>query len=405
MSFPHAPPPQVASLLPKALQSRTPKRLDSIYLDTTYLSPSYCFPAQELVIEACADLVKERVLDGNEEALWRADGREAERKGIKGWLNPHGGSTKVEQGAGAENEGFEMLEALPEENEREGAGGDDDSGGCETDNVRGRGEADDEDGGDEEEWNLIREMDDTENDSQRRVVSQDESAGDFTLQAAEQVQPVDETDDSLKAERAPGVDEPLKAEQEEDAKPRVVSQEDDEKPDLSLDEDKKPPVADVDGDEKPKPDVRTERLLVMIGTYSIGKERSVMFSLSFGMATLKVSDNVRAALSRIVKAIAHALSTKIYADPRKKELFLAQDDPDLHALLTDDPLEAQVHVGWLSSIARDAMLEYLAKYKAPRCPGGFNKMIGLRPTGSFVFPASILWPGCVVSTLQYRAKS
>jgi len=83
----------------------------------------------------------------------------------------------------------------------------------------------------------------------------------------------------------------------------------------------------------------------------------------------------------IVKAIAHALSTKIYADPKKKELFLAQDDPDLHSLLTDDPLEAQVHVGWLSSIAREAMLDYLAKYKAPRCEGGFNKMIGLRPTG------------------------
>jgi len=83
-----------------------------------------------------------------------------------------------------------------------------------------------------------------------------------------------------------------------------------------------------------------------------------------------------------VKAIAHALNTKIYADPRKKELFVAQDDPDLHSLLTDDPLEAQVHVGWLQSIQREAMLEYLARYKAPRCEGGFTKMIGLRPTGT-----------------------
>jgi len=83
-----------------------------------------------------------------------------------------------------------------------------------------------------------------------------------------------------------------------------------------------------------------------------------------------------------VKAIAHALNTKIYADPRKKELFVAQADPDLHSLLTDDPLEAQVHVGWLQSIQREAMLEYLARYKAPRCEGGFTKMIGLRPTGT-----------------------
>ncbi|KWU47380.1 DRMBL-domain-containing protein [Rhodotorula sp. JG-1b] len=166
--------------------------LDAIYLDTTYLGPSYCFPAQELVISACAELVKERVVGGDESALWRAD---------------------------------------------------------------------------------------------------------------------------------------------------------DEKPDL-----------------KPK----KERLLVLVGTYSIGKERYL---------------ETDSAAHSIVKAIAHALSTKVYCDGYKRSLCLAQDDPDLHALLTEDPLEAQVHIGGLRDITREVMQDYLGKYKAPRIENGFTKMIGLRPTG------------------------
>ncbi|KPV77574.1 uncharacterized protein RHOBADRAFT_24085 [Rhodotorula graminis WP1] len=122
-------------------------------------------------------------------------------------------------------------------------------------------------------------------------------------------------------------------------------------------------IPDVKPDVKPK----TERLLVLVGTYSIGKERA--------------PDTRRVYACSIVKAIAHALSTKIYCDARKRDLFLAQDDPDLHSLLTDDPLAGQVHVGWLRDINREVMSDYLAKYKAPRVEGGFTKMIGLRPTG------------------------
>lgn len=82
-----------------------------------------------------------------------------------------------------------------------------------------------------------------------------------------------------------------------------------------------------------------------------------------------------------MKAIAHALSTKVYCDGYKRSLCLAQDDPDLHALLTEDPLEAQVHIGGLRDITREVMQDYLGKYKAPRIDNGFTKMIGLRPTG------------------------
>ena len=37
-------------------------RIDTCYLDTTYLNPKYCFPPQPQVIEACATLARRTVL-------------------------------------------------------------------------------------------------------------------------------------------------------------------------------------------------------------------------------------------------------------------------------------------------------------------------------------------------------
>lgn len=64
------------------------KKIDLCYLDTTYLDPKYCFPAQELVIEACAELVRTRVIGGDKDAF-RSTGGKEQKEGetaMKGWL-------------------------------------------------------------------------------------------------------------------------------------------------------------------------------------------------------------------------------------------------------------------------------------------------------------------------------
>lgn len=186
------------------------KKVDICYLDTTYLNPRYCFPAQEQVVDACAELIKCRV-EGDRQALMRGSG---------------GGAQLVRQG--------EMMKG----------------------------------------W----------------------------------------------------LSKAKKEEEEEEIKPIVASV-----------------------DEKPAKPV--ERLLVMVGTYSIGKER-------------------------IVKGIARAINAKIYCDQRKKEIFACQDDPELMSMVTDNPLEGQIHVTWLGQIKVDELSDYLDKYKPH-----FTSIVGLRPTG------------------------
>ncbi|WYZ34998.1 hypothetical protein EsH8_I_001274 [Colletotrichum jinshuiense] len=94
-----------------------------------------------------------------------------------------------------------------------------------------------------------------------------------------------------------------------------------------------------------------ERLLVICGTYSIGKERICM-------------------------AIAQALGSKIFASKSKIRICSKLGDPELAALLTDDPLEAQVHMQMLMEIRAETLQEYLNSYKPH-----FNRIVGLRPSG------------------------
>ncbi|OAA64345.1 DNA repair protein pso2 [Niveomyces insectorum RCEF 264] len=93
------------------------------------------------------------------------------------------------------------------------------------------------------------------------------------------------------------------------------------------------------------------RLLVVCGTYSIGKER-------------------------ICKAIAQALRTKIYASPAKICIVSQLGDPELTALMTSNPLEAQVHMQMLMEIRAETLAEYLAAYRQH-----FSRIVGFRPSG------------------------
>ncbi|KAF2874719.1 DNA cross-link repair protein pso2/snm1 [Massariosphaeria phaeospora] len=93
------------------------------------------------------------------------------------------------------------------------------------------------------------------------------------------------------------------------------------------------------------------RLLVVVGTYSIGKERICM-------------------------GIAKALNSKIYAPPNKQKICKALEDSELNALLTKDPRQAQVHMTPLFEIRADTLEDYLRDYRD--C---FSRAVGFRPSG------------------------
>ncbi|KAI4842464.1 DRMBL-domain-containing protein [Aureobasidium sp. EXF-8845] len=96
---------------------------------------------------------------------------------------------------------------------------------------------------------------------------------------------------------------------------------------------------------------KAARLLVVVGTYSIGKER-------------------------ICIGIAKALKSKIYAPPAKQRICRALEDPELSGLLTTDPREAQVHMTPIFEIRADTLDDYRQGYA-----DHFSRCIGFRPSG------------------------
>lgn len=93
------------------------------------------------------------------------------------------------------------------------------------------------------------------------------------------------------------------------------------------------------------------RLLVVVGTYSIGKER-------------------------ICLGIAKALNSKIYAPPSKQRIVAALEDPELDERMTNDPRAAQVHMTPLFEIRAETLDDYL-KDHFPH----FTRAVGFRPSG------------------------
>lgn len=93
------------------------------------------------------------------------------------------------------------------------------------------------------------------------------------------------------------------------------------------------------------------RLLVVVGTYSIGKER-------------------------ICLGIAKALDSKIYAPPSKQRIVAALEDPELDERMTNDPRAAQVHMTPLFEIRAETLDDYLKDF-FPH----FTRAVGFRPSG------------------------
>lgn len=108
---------------------------------------------------------------------------------------------------------------------------------------------------------------------------------------------------------------------------------------------------EVDSKSESKGSARKKRLLVICGTYSIGKER-------------------------ICVAIAKALGSKIFASPSKIKICKQLGDPELASLLTTNPIEAQVHMQMLMEIRAETLQEYLNSFKPH-----FSRIIGFRPSG------------------------
>ncbi|KAJ5676374.1 hypothetical protein N7536_012546 [Penicillium majusculum] len=114
------------------------------------------------------------------------------------------------------------------------------------------------------------------------------------------------------------------------------------------------------------------RLLVVIGTYSIGKERICM-------------------------GIARALGSKIFATPPKQRICACLEDPELSAMLTSNPHEAQVHMQTLFEIRADTLADYLDGLKPH-----FSRVVGFRPTGwTYRPPAGRLVHNPPVSTVLH----
>ncbi|CAK5281927.1 unnamed protein product [Mycena citricolor] len=83
-----------------------------------------------------------------------------------------------------------------------------------------------------------------------------------------------------------------------------------------------------------------------------------------------------AARADCLTAVAQATNSKIYCDSRKAAILKCQPDPELHALLTSNPLDADVHILPLGMISFDKLQQYLDRFK-----GHFTKLVGFRPTG------------------------
>ncbi|KAK0554084.1 DNA cross-link repair protein PSO2/SNM1 [Tilletia horrida] len=359
---------------PKTSSSSSPDfkihKIDTVYLDTTYLNPRYCFPAQEQVVQACAELVireAERLRAHVEAIRVKTEGGENGASisvkdelspglfGMMGsWLNGKGNVKGEPDATGMEprqledelarlepEAGSSATRMQPQATDDLGSAGGDT---CELPSAK-------------KEY-LEPELEEAQEEQLFRDVDDEAGAeGDAGMQ-----------DDDMQSELPEAVESPVKAEAADElsymrslaavdhnagpaenaaigpAKKEVKAEQTDKKSFLSW----FPP--------RPNPNSRRKnRLLVLVGTYTIGKEK-------------------------IVKACAHALQTRIFCpSPRKYDVYDKLEDPELHSLLTRDPAEADVFVTSLGAINGQGLHDLVAELRAQG--HDIRRAIAFRPTG------------------------
>ncbi|KAF9336500.1 hypothetical protein BG006_008419 [Podila minutissima] len=98
--------------------------------------------------------------------------------------------------------------------------------------------------------------------------------------------------------------------------------------------------------------METNKVVICVGTYLIGKERVWM-------------------------AVAKALRSKVFVQPAKLQILSCLEDQEIIDMLTSDPREAQVHLMHMGSdMSPEPLQEYLDKLSPT-----FTRLIAIRPTG------------------------
>ncbi|KAK3931433.1 DNA cross-link repair 1A protein [Frankliniella fusca] len=91
--------------------------------------------------------------------------------------------------------------------------------------------------------------------------------------------------------------------------------------------------------------------LIVCGTYTIGKEKVFM-------------------------GVANNFNMKIWTNSEKRRVLLCLEDQNIIDRLTNDPLEAQIHVLAMRDISFEVLPSYLSKYSSK-----YSKILGFKPTG------------------------
>ncbi|KAN0060588.1 DNA cross-link repair protein PSO2/SNM1 [Thecaphora frezii] len=351
------------------------KKLDIVYLDTTYCNPRYCFPAQDQVVEACAELVRrcmpvkdESNADSNERKL---NGKKEEQEEEEDWRTPpsrgaRGQAELVQRSSAAKAfKGWLGVGAA----ERNVAAVSDEKGddqGSVSVGIKAEQDEGDKDFGDEEP--LLEDED--------------------SLIAAGKLQPgldgyrddepePEEGSSSRSGQKSPSIAEVAVKKEEDDADDATIA---------SVKREEAQGTPHVKGEAAA--DGRAEsitsrnwlnkqsytskaaetlsrcsgRLLVVVGTYTIGKEK-------------------------VVKAVARTMGTKVFCvDSRKYRVYSQLEDAELHSLLTRDPQRAGVHVTNLHAINAEGLRDMVAALRKRGCD--FTHAIAFRPTGWTYKPPS-----------------